>query len=137
MKAITNAFIFVMTTARRYQLRVIPLFALLMWSVLIDATCLCERCREISVPRTWSSGNDFPRGGSNSNVAASRKRMNTRSVQTASSFKDARMRKACGLYVWNAPSALLSIWCNHLARDNVYEGRGGKKVSNAPPKFLY
>jgi hypothetical protein len=37
-------------------------------------------------------------------------------------------RRACHLYIWNAPSALLSRWCNHLQKDNIYEGRGGKKV---------
>ena len=38
-------------------------------------------------------------------------------------------RKACSLYIWNAPSALLHRWCHHLQRDNIYEGLGGKKVS--------
>lgn len=38
------------------------------------------------------------------------------------------LRKACPLYVWNAPSALLHKWCLHLMKDNVYEGRGGVKV---------
>jgi hypothetical protein len=38
-------------------------------------------------------------------------------------------RVACGLYLWDAPSALLHKWCHHLIRDCVFEGRGGKKVS--------
>jgi len=38
-------------------------------------------------------------------------------------------RRACSLYIWDAPSALLYRWCNHLMKDRVYEGRGGKKVS--------
>jgi hypothetical protein len=37
-------------------------------------------------------------------------------------------RRACGLYVWDAPSAFLHAWCNRLMRDCVYEGRGGRKV---------
>jgi hypothetical protein len=37
-------------------------------------------------------------------------------------------RRACGLYVWDAPSALLHKWCTHLLRDCIYEGRGGHKV---------
>jgi hypothetical protein len=37
-------------------------------------------------------------------------------------------RKACGLYIWDAPSALLHKWCTHLLRDKIYEGRGGHKV---------
>jgi hypothetical protein len=37
-------------------------------------------------------------------------------------------RRACGLYVWDAPSALLHKWCTHLMRDCIYEGRGGHKV---------
>ena len=37
-------------------------------------------------------------------------------------------RKACGLYVWDAPSALLHKWCTHLIKDCIYEGRGGHKV---------
>lgn len=37
-------------------------------------------------------------------------------------------RRACGLYIWDAPSALLYRWCNHLMKDCVYEGKGGKKV---------
>jgi hypothetical protein len=37
-------------------------------------------------------------------------------------------RRACQFYVWNGISALLFRWCNHLQRDSIYEGRGGKKV---------
>jgi hypothetical protein len=45
--------------------------------------------------------------------------------------------RACNLYIWNAPSALLSKWCLHLQRDRVYEGRGGKKVGRqAGPDFV-
>ena len=42
-------------------------------------------------------------------------------------------RKACGFYVWDAPSALLYKWCNHLLRDSVYEGRGGRKFVRIEP----
>lgn len=37
-------------------------------------------------------------------------------------------RRACGLYIWNAPSALLYKWTNHLLQDCIYEGKGGRKV---------
>lgn len=37
-------------------------------------------------------------------------------------------RRACGLYVWDLPSAILYHWCSHLMKDCVYEGRGGRKV---------
>ena len=37
-------------------------------------------------------------------------------------------RRACGIYVWDAPSALLHKWCTHLIKDCIYEGRGGHKV---------
>jgi hypothetical protein len=30
--------------------------------------------------------------------------------------------KACGFYIWDAPSALLHRWCHHLQRDCIYEG---------------
>jgi hypothetical protein len=131
MKVLSATLVFVIPKVHRNYLRVIPLFALLVWSALIDATCRCERCKDILVARPRTKDKEFPRGGSTSNVA-SMKRVNSPSADSVSSFKDARMRKACGLYLWNAPSALLSIWCNHLARDNVFEGRGGKKVSHAP-----
>jgi len=41
--------------------------------------------------------------------------------------------RACSLYVWDAPSALLWRWCNHLQRDCIYEGRGGKKFVRIEP----
>ena len=39
-------------------------------------------------------------------------------------------RRACNMFLWDAPSALLYKWCNHLLKDNLYEGRGGKLVSS-------
>ena len=46
-------------------------------------------------------------------------------------------RRACGFYVWDAPSALLYRWCNHLLKDCVYEGRGGRKVSALKSYFIH
>jgi hypothetical protein len=46
-------------------------------------------------------------------------------------------RRACRFYVWNAPSALLHRWCHHLQRDNIYEGRGGKKVRCLLSLFVF
>jgi hypothetical protein len=51
-----------------------------------------------------------------------------RTSAASSTNSIASNRRACHLYIWNAPSALLSRWCNHLQKDNIYEGRGGKKV---------
>lgn len=41
--------------------------------------------------------------------------------------------KACSIYIWDFPSALLSRWCQHLQRDCVYEGRGGHKFVRIEP----
>jgi hypothetical protein len=38
-------------------------------------------------------------------------------------------RRACGFFVWDATSALLHKWCNHLLKDHIYEGKGGYLVS--------
>ena len=50
-------------------------------------------------------------------------------------------RKACGLYIWDFPSALLYIWCHRLLKDRVYEGKGGyifvRYESNSILKLLY
>lgn len=51
-----------------------------------------------------------------------------RRTSVASVQNIASNRRACHFYLWNAQSALLSRWCNHLQKDNIYEGRGGKKV---------
>lgn len=37
-------------------------------------------------------------------------------------------RRACGFYVWDAPSALFYKWCHHLLKDHIYEGKGGYLV---------
>ena len=41
--------------------------------------------------------------------------------------------KACMIYIWDFPSAVLSKWCHHLQRDCIYEGRGGKKFVRIEP----
>ena len=42
-------------------------------------------------------------------------------------------RKACGFFLWDAPSALLYHWTNHLLKDCIYEGRGGHKFVRIEP----
>lgn len=39
-------------------------------------------------------------------------------------------RRACGFYVWDAPSALLYKWCHYLLKDHIYEGKGGYLASH-------
>jgi hypothetical protein len=50
-------------------------------------------------------------------------------------------RHACGLFLWDAPSALLYKWCQYLLKDHVYEGRGGylfvRYESNSILQLLY
>ncbi|KAG7365353.1 hypothetical protein IV203_038556 [Nitzschia inconspicua] len=50
-------------------------------------------------------------------------------------------RHACGLFLWDAPSALLYKWCQHLLKDHIYEGRGGylfvRYESNSILQLLY
>jgi len=41
--------------------------------------------------------------------------------------------KACNFYLWDAGSALLHKWCNHLIKDCIYEGMGGKKFVRIRP----
>ena len=48
-------------------------------------------------------------------------------------FETSSPRKACGLYVWDAPSALLYWWCRHLEKDCIYEGRGGSRFVRVRP----
>ena len=35
---------------------------------------------------------------------------------------------ACRFYLWNFPAFILHKWCHHLAKDCIYEGKGGVKV---------
>lgn len=37
-------------------------------------------------------------------------------------------RRACGFFIWDAPSALLYKWCHHLLKDHLIEGKGGHMV---------
>lgn len=54
--------------------------------------------------------------------------------QTASAFESTcPRRKACGFYIWDAPSALLFRWCKHLQKDCIYEGRGGDRFVRVRP----
>ena len=50
-------------------------------------------------------------------------------------------RRACGFYIWDAPSALLYKWCHYLLKDHIYEGRGGylfvRFESNSILQLLY
>lgn len=39
-----------------------------------------------------------------------------------------RTKSACRIFVWDALSAFRYHLCNHLLKDAVYEGLGGKKV---------
>jgi hypothetical protein len=56
------------------------------------------------------------------------------SSSASSSIINAGTKKvACGLYIWNAPSALLHKWCTHLLRECIYEGRGGVKFVRIEP----
>lgn len=41
-------------------------------------------------------------------------------------------RRACGFFVWDAPSALFYKWCHHLLKDSLIEGKGGHMVSSFP-----
>lgn len=65
----------------------------------------------------------------NSNRASSSlQRQNATKTQGIDRQAFGSRRRACGLYIWDVPSALLYHWCRHLLKDAVYEGRGGKKV---------
>jgi len=69
-------------------------------------------------------------GDSNSNNGA------TTTMTMASSLESlvaTRRRRACSFYVWDMPSALLYKWTQHLLKDCVYEGRGGKKFVRIRP----
>lgn len=50
-------------------------------------------------------------------------------------------RRACGLFIWDAPSALLYRWCHHLLKDHLIEGKGGRMYvrfeSNSILQLLY
>jgi hypothetical protein len=52
----------------------------------------------------------------------------TKIKNSAFSYFPSNSGRACRFYCWDLPSALLFYWCQHLQRDCVYEGRGGRKV---------
>uniref|UniRef100_A0A7R9WXV1 Secreted protein n=1 Tax=Craspedostauros australis TaxID=1486917 RepID=A0A7R9WXV1_9STRA len=45
-------------------------------------------------------------------------------------------RRACGLYIWDLPSAVCYKWCHHLLKDNLIEGRGGKTFVRYQPNSM-
>jgi hypothetical protein len=71
-------------------------------------------------------------------TSPSASRTNGEKISMASSLSSLSTgRRACGLYIWDAPSALFHRWTNHLLRDCVYEGLGGRKfVRIAPGSIL-
>lgn len=50
-------------------------------------------------------------------------------------------RRACSLFLWDAPSALFYKWCHHLLKDHLIEGKGGHMYvrfeSNSILQLLY
>lgn len=67
----------------------------------------------------------------NSRFSAVRRRTESRLTSSTTATLGAptrEPRKACPFYVWNAPSALMYKWCQHLMQDHIYEGRSGVKV---------
>jgi hypothetical protein len=78
-----------------------------------------------------------PTTTSRTSSSASRTDGEKNSVASSLSALSSGRRRACGLYIWDAPSALFYRWTNHLLRDCVYEGRGGRKfVRIAPGSIL-
>ncbi len=108
--------------------------------------------------RKWCSA--LPRGGHTKSSSRSRRllaqpnKARQRRVDTTASEKNRptredsknlvslsapnrrQRRRACGFYLWDAPSALFYYWCHHLQRDCIYEGRGGHKVRTNLKSFL-
>lgn len=50
-------------------------------------------------------------------------------------------RRACNMYIWDAPSAILYKWCHYILKDHIYEGKGGylfvRFESNSILQLLY
>lgn len=67
--------------------------------------------------------------------------MNSCNGRTVVPTTRSRSRRACGLFLWDLPSAILYKWCHHLLKNNIYEGRGGYKFvrfdSNSMLQLLY
>ena len=68
--------------------------------------------------RRWERMDGRDLGGNNS----------LRSSLLSAKYDPENRGRACGFYIWDAPSALLHSWCHHLLKDCVYEGLGGRKV---------
>lgn len=66
-------------------------------------------------------------------VSASRTDARLTSSATATIGTSSRPGRACSFYIWNAPSALLHKWCQHVMKDHIYEGRGGVKFVRIEP----
>jgi len=83
----------------------------------------------VSLSRLW-----FVRGGGSSRLENWQRRDEKKTTTKLDAADDSPIsklssgRRACGFYIWDAPSALLHQWCTHLLKDCVYEGRGGRKV---------
>lgn len=54
-------------------------------------------------------------------------------ISSSPLFQHTSRRTACGVYLWDAPSALLFFWTNHLLKDCIIEGRGGRKFVRIEP----
>ena len=85
----------------------------------------------LSSIRTFSSYARYRGGSSISQSAPKRRRRQSAASKTDPTNSNVASLtapgRACGFYLWDAPSALLYKWCNHLLKDRVYEGRGGRK----------
>ena len=102
------------------HIRFFAMLPLLVVSVLLllhaDASKLGNIAHGGSLQsRRWERMDGKALGTSNGNSLQS-------TVQLASSGR------ACGFFLWDAPSAFLHRWCYHLLKDCVYEGLGGRKV---------
>lgn len=58
---------------------------------------------------------------------------NPSTEQPSTTTSDPQVRRACRLFIWDVPSALLYRWCNHLQKGCEYEGRGGKRFVRIRP----
>ena len=66
-------------------------------------------------------------------ASRSESRLTSSTTATVMGGASTRPRTACKFYIWNAPSAMLYKWCQHLMKDHIYEGRGGVKVRSVGP----
>ena len=99
----------------------------------------CDDCQSLPATTTgsgWFQGiQAWMRGGGSSPKGQGRPRQpQVVSSSSASQFHQDRP-VACRLYIWNFPSAILHKWCHHLAKDCIYEGKGGVKVGRTSIAF--